>query len=618
MALTLLVLAWLLTYLVHSSILLGGAWLLSATRIVRSPVARDTLWKVCLVGGILTATVYSFSPYQPYSLHVLLPSVTASAPAPAVARIDRPAAAGEQVASPTRAVRRAIVTPIARHVAASDEPALASATPYTLSPTPSVWPRLLLGLWMVGAFALLTRLAVLRLRLHRSLGRRRGVDGPLGAMLDSLRDAAGVRRRIRLTASAELAGPVAIGASEICLPERALTSLDPAQQRAVLAHELGHLVRQDPLWLGVAAACESLFFFQPLNRMARRRMQEAAEYLCDDWAVGQTGGSLTLAKCLAEVATWMETGSRAVPVAGMAENRSQLVERVHRLLEGVEPARRGLRMAVPVAALALSSMAFAAPGVSPPCDQGDQAHAPGVQPSKPGARTAWQGEAKTWATIRDGRVLVFRDGFAPRLTGRGHLGIRRGGRMIELGEGERLLVNGREASEDRIVQVCESDSLQIVGSDGETLWQIEPVRVAAEEALAEATSEASGAAWASAAARSARAAERASDRFDSLSDRIDSASDELDTLDVEDIARNAAEVSSEVTSTVTASILPQVARLQALGIRLSSDLAPRIAGLSARVVGEIVPAIVQGLCDGGLCDDSAPPVKRHKVYKPRP
>ena len=219
----------------------------------------------------------------------------------------------------------------------------------------------------------------------------------------------------------------------------------------MLAHELGHLVRQDPLWLGVAVACESLFFFQPLNRLARRRIQEAAEYLCDDWAVRQTGGSLTLAKCLAEVATWMDAGARAVPVAGMAENRSQLVERVHRLVEGVAVAARGLRMAVPVAALALSSMAFAAPGVSPPCDQGEQAPAARARRTGPRRAPAWQGEPKTWATIRDGHALAFRDGFAPRLTGQGHLGIRRGGRMIELTDGQRLQVNGREPSDDAIV-----------------------------------------------------------------------------------------------------------------------------------------------------------------------
>ena len=634
MTLTLLVVAWLLTYLLHSSLLLGGAWLLAATGVVRSPLARDTLWKVCLVGGILTATVYCSFPYQPLGGSFLLPSVTASGPAASEARIESSTgttARVRELAAP-RSVGAALSTPRVSRTTSDASPITFHASPITHRASSATWPQALLGFWIVGAGVLLVRLFVLHLRLHRSLSRRREIIGdPLAAMLDSLKAAAGVRRPIRLTSSAELAGPVAMGASEICLPERALTALDAGQQRAVLAHELGHLVRQDPLWLGLAGACESFLFLQPLNRLARRRIQEAAEYLCDDWAVHQTGGSLTLAKCLAEVATWMDAGSRAVPVAGMAENRSQLVERVHRLLEGSQPSQRGFRMAVPVAALALASMAFAAPGVSPPCSEDAQAQAAHAQVAGSSAPAVWQGEPKTWATIRDGRVLTFRSGFAPRLTGQGHLGIRRGGRMIELTEGQRLLVNGREPSDGRIVEVCSSDTLRIVGVDGRTLWQVEPVRVAPQETVASADAEPSSGTWASAAARASAearaesAAERAGERMDSLGDQLDALGDELDELDTRDvaeIARRATEVSSqvtsevtsaltssvtsEVTSAVTASILPQVARLQELGARLS-----------AQVVGQVVPAIVQGLCDGGLCDDSAPPVKRHKTSKPR-
>ncbi len=627
MALTLLILAWLLTYLVHSTILLGGAWVLTAARVVRSPAARDTLWKVCLVGGILTATVYSLSPYQPYAPHVLLPGVTPSSAAATFPRVE-PTAASAVPAPEVAAPRRAAAVSMSRDAA---DPRWERGTASSLTPSPQpltpAWPLLLLGVWMLGAVALLARLFTRRLRLRRSLSRRREIEGgPLAAMLDALRAAASVRRRPRLTASAELAGPVAIGTSEICLPERALTALDSAQQRAVLAHELGHLVRQDPLWLGVAVACENLFFFQPLNRLARRRLQEAAEYLCDDWAVNQTGGSLTLAKCLAEVATWMDAGaSRAVPVAGMAENRSQLVDRVHRLLEGAQPSRRGIRIAVPVAALALSSMAFAAPGVSPPCDQAE-VHA---SSGRAAAAAAWQGPAVNWATIRDGHVLTFRDGFAARLTGRGHLGIRRGGRVIELADGQRLLVNGREPADDAVVTVCSSDSLTIVDADGRTLWRIVPVRVAADEAAAMAA----GASWDTAAAREERAA-RSADTLDAEDWPV---SDAFDTLDVGEISRNAAEISrnaseiarsaaeisaqvnAEVNAEVAASVMPQVAQLQELGVRLGTEIAPRLAGVVAgRVVGEIVPGILASVCGSGLCDDSAPP-KRHKVpVKRRP
>ena len=602
MALTLLVVAWLLTYLVHSALLLGGAWVLSTARIVRAPLAREVLWKVCLVGALVTATVYSLSPYQPFSFHVLLPGVTASAPASSAPSGALPASTGAGGSLWSASPASSSGAAVARHVSATVTAAG--------SPAPT-WPRFLLALWVLGAAVVLTRSFVRRFRLMRSLRDRREIAaGPLALMLDSLKAAAGVRRPIRLTASRELPGPVAIGASEICLPERALTELDAAQQRAVLAHELGHVVRQDPLWLGVAVAMEGLFFFQPLNRLARRRMQEAAEYLSDDWAVRQTGGSLTLAKCLAEVATWMEAASPAVPVAGMAEDGSQLVERVRRLLDGAPPRARSLRLAVPIAALALASMAFAAPGVSPPCDQAAQGAAGA-------AARAWQGGPETWATIRDGHVIVFRDGFAPRLTGHGHLGIRRGGRRIELTDGERLLVNGRAPADWGFVDVRESDTLRIVDADGTTLWQIEPVRVERQEGMASAD-EARGTGWDALGAR-----------FDSLGSRFDSVGsrfDQLDTLDYAGIAANAAdlagsaaELSASVTGSVASSLMPQVAALQEMGVRLGAELAPRMAELGARVAGEVVPAIVQGLCDGGLCDDSAPPPKRHKtLIKKRP
>jgi HEAT repeat protein len=156
-----------------------------------------------------------------------------------------------------------------------------------------------------------------------------------------------------------------LGRSEICIPRAVLTDLDPAQQRSVLAHELAHLTRFDPLWLTAACVIERAFFFQPLNRVARRGMQEAAEYLCDDWAVIRTGSGLTMARSLVKVAEWMQTPALPLPLSGMAETPSQLVARVRRLVDDRETGQGRRRWQVPAAFAVVGITAVMVPGVRP-------------------------------------------------------------------------------------------------------------------------------------------------------------------------------------------------------------------------------------------------------------
>src|SRR6059058_509643 len=51
-------LAWLLTYLIHSTVLLGVAWLVTRRRRLE-PAAVEVLWKVALVAGLVTGTIQS-------------------------------------------------------------------------------------------------------------------------------------------------------------------------------------------------------------------------------------------------------------------------------------------------------------------------------------------------------------------------------------------------------------------------------------------------------------------------------------------------------------------------------------------------------------------------------
>ena len=200
-------------------------------------------------------------------------------------------------------------------------------------------------LWGVVALASSLYYVARRLILIGRLADRRAVTGgPLAATLAELRLTTGYRRRVHLTMARTISSPVALGLSEICVPELALSELGMEQQRSMLAHELAHLARRDSLWLAGASLIERFFFFQPLNRLARRELETTAEYLSDEWAMRKTGSAVSLAKCLATVAEWIQASPLGVPVAGLAERRSLLVSRIARLLEGRLPQNPASRL----------------------------------------------------------------------------------------------------------------------------------------------------------------------------------------------------------------------------------------------------------------------------------
>ncbi len=143
---------------------------------------------------------------------------------------------------------------------------------------------------------------------------------------------AGLKYRVRLTFSDQILVPVALEGGEICIPERALTGLSPAQQESMLAHELAHIVRRDADWRFAAQLMQAIFFFQPLNYIANRKLQELAEYLCDDWAVQHTRNQLSLAQCLSEVATWVQQQAHPINLPTLTGKPSLLLNRVTRLV----------------------------------------------------------------------------------------------------------------------------------------------------------------------------------------------------------------------------------------------------------------------------------------------
>jgi len=211
--------AWLLTYLIHSTVLLGLVWVV--TRLWRvEPAVAELLWKVALVAGLVTGTIQSRLELRTPAAVTLPAAAVPQAPAP----LNQPATAS----APTST-------------------ALVRPRPTSSSSVPSLG---LVAVLLWGAIALASCLYYVARRLiliGRLADRRPVSDGPLAATLSELKRTTGFRRRVRLTMARTISSPVALGTSEICVPELALSELGLEQQRSMLAHELAHLARRDSL-----------------------------------------------------------------------------------------------------------------------------------------------------------------------------------------------------------------------------------------------------------------------------------------------------------------------------------------------------------------------------------
>jgi HEAT repeat protein len=352
-------LSWLLTYAIHSTILLGAA-LVVGSRVADDHAWKELLWKAALLGSLATASVQLVAGFTPLGGRWDLPVVATVQEKPiAIANVELGSSAIEAEAVKNPPIAAPSPTPVL------DEPARLSSESAVARPIlPGLrhgWPVALAGIWLaIAAFGGL-RLLGAEWRLRRWLRSRRPVKDPgLLQILEDLRRGAGARRPVRLSMTSECSVPMAIRGREIVVPPRFVDELPPEEQRAGLAHELAHVLRRDPLWLVLVLALERLLFFQPLLRTARRTLRESAEFLCDEWSVRQTGSPVALARCLEAVVSWLPAArdARLDLASPMARQASPFLRRVERMLKGVTPTvRRPSRVWLGVPLIAVIALA---------------------------------------------------------------------------------------------------------------------------------------------------------------------------------------------------------------------------------------------------------------------
>ncbi len=387
----------LLTYLVHSTLLLGAAAIVRGLLRERRLALQEAVLRAALVGGMATTALQVGFALQPMAGTWRVPDLSASAPLsagpPAIA-VAGPTATSTEVSGSPRAVRGAAG---ANHQAAVPQDTVRGVAGFLLSQTEQTawgWRWVLVVVWGALSAIALCRLGVAMLRLRGLLRGRFAIEaGELVWHAHRVAGALGLRR-LRLAAAPRLAVPIAKGIlrPEVCLPGRAVSEMGRDEQVALCAHELAHLARRDPAWILLARAVATIAPLQPLNLWASRRLQDLAECLSDDLAVSASVRPAGLARSLVDVASWT-IGERAIlpaTAAGAWSARSRLGYRVERLMDRHRILERPRRVFLPLAAAAVLATALVAPVVSDdatpvsPPEPTTPAVAP-VAPSEPSA-----------------------------------------------------------------------------------------------------------------------------------------------------------------------------------------------------------------------------------------
>ena len=305
------VLAWLMTYTVHSTLLLGGAALV-AWRFSDEHWWLARLWKAAMLGAIVTTSLQMATEREPLTGRwTVIPDGAAivgdrASEAPTAARRQTPKDRDSEhspAETSTGQVAPVVSAPGADRNPSDDTVVQASTvTPRAARQAPrSALPWVAVACWVGAAAFGLVRFILAHHRVRRLLfAGARGTTADLDQFAIEIRD----RAAVRLVVSETCDVPMALPGRTIVVPERFTTELRADEQRAALAHEIAHIVRRDAEWQSLAVILERVFFFQPLHRLARRELSASAEFLCDEWAVRYTGTPLALARCLASVATW--------------------------------------------------------------------------------------------------------------------------------------------------------------------------------------------------------------------------------------------------------------------------------------------------------------------------
>jgi len=312
------------------------------------------LWQAALLAGVAWLVLRSVRSMNATTRHAVLASaLLASLILPVVTvALTFEAAGASPIAISTQIAQRLLppnpVKHVAKIVATGSATGSAHAIPQTQAQTPAgqpafervrfVLPRLLVlalvGVWLIGALFVLSRLIVSLVHLERLKRDALPLPVEYRQRLDRWTGAAKGSRDVRLCRSSEIAIPIAVGLFDamILVPEQLVEELAPQDVDRILLHELAHLRRADDWFNALERIAQALLFFNPGVQWIVRQLDLEREVACDDWVLAQTNEPLPYASCLAKVAEVTMWPYQAMAAPGAFVTRKSMSIRIERLL----------------------------------------------------------------------------------------------------------------------------------------------------------------------------------------------------------------------------------------------------------------------------------------------
>lgn len=187
------------------------------------------------------------------------------------------------------------------------------------------WPRVLVGVWMVGAALLVVRWIVAHRAMTRLLDASVPCTDPAWAKAATRAvRAVPTRRAVEVRISALARVPMAVGWwKPVILLPAGLDHFADEERLAILVHERAHIAHGDPWVALLLRGLEVAYWFHPAVWLAARRTAVSCEGAADEWVLASGVRASTYASLLG-LHAWPQPGSSALGFAGRGSLRQRL------------------------------------------------------------------------------------------------------------------------------------------------------------------------------------------------------------------------------------------------------------------------------------------------------